>query len=85
MHVKSVFQNLPDHDNLPVGASEYDKALLVLEKHFGPKINDVAERYKFRQRMQRPDETAQDCVAAFWELAVRCNFGAMREEMIRDQ
>ena len=39
-----VFQKLPDHDNLPAGASEYDKALLVLEKHFGPKINVVAER-----------------------------------------
>ena len=41
-----VFQNLPDHDNPPAGASEYDKALLVLEKQ----INVVAERYKFRQR-----------------------------------
>ena len=80
-----VFQNLPDHDNPPAGASEYDKALLVLEKHFGPKINVVAERYKFRQRAQRPGETAQDYVAALRELAVTCNFGAMRDEMIRDQ
>ena len=80
-----VFQNLPDHDNPPAGASEYDKALLVLEKHFGPKINVVAERYKFRQRTQRPGETAQDYVAALRELAVTCNFGAMRDEMIRDQ
>ena len=80
-----MFQNLPDHDNPPAGASEYDKALLVLEKHFGPKINVVAERYKFRQRAQRPGETAQDYVAVLRELAVTCNFGAMRDKMIRDQ
>ena len=75
-----VFQNLPDHDNPPAGASEYDKALLVLEKHFGLKINVVAERYKFRQRAQSPGETAQDYVASLWELAVTCNFGAMHDE-----
>ena len=80
-----VFQNLLDHDNPPAGASEYDKALLVLEKHYGPKNSVVAEHYKFRQRRQRPGETAQDHVAALRELAVTCNFGAMRDEMIRDQ
>ena len=63
-----IFQNLLDHDNPPVGASEYDKALLVLEKHFGPQINVVAERYKFRQHAQRPSETAQDYVEALQEL-----------------
>ena len=80
-----VFQNLLDHDNPPAGASEYDKALLVLEKHYGPKNSVVAEHYKFRQRRQCPGETAQDYVAALRELAVTCNFGAMRDEMIRDQ
>ena len=75
-----VFQNLPDHGNPPAGASECDKARLVLEKHFGPKINVVAERYKFRQRAQLPGETAQDYVAALRELAVTCNFGAMHDQ-----
>ena len=44
-----VFQILLDHDNPPAGASEYDKALLVLEKHFGPKTNVVAECYKLQR------------------------------------
>ncbi|KAF7651808.1 hypothetical protein LDENG_00105190, partial [Lucifuga dentata] len=45
----------------------------------------VTERYRFRQRGQHAGETADQYVAALKELITTCEFGAMEEEMIRDQ
>lgn len=48
-------------------------------------MNVVAERYRFRQRGQWHGETTDQYVAALKELAATCEFGAMEEEMIRNQ
>ncbi|PAA74746.1 hypothetical protein BOX15_Mlig024279g1 [Macrostomum lignano] len=57
----------------------------LLEKHFATRINVVAERYRFRQRAQRPGESVADYVAALQALSTRCDFGAFKDEMLRDQ
>ena len=40
----------------------YTETLRRLNLHFTPAINVVAERYRFRQRTQGPDETVEDYV-----------------------
>ncbi|XP_055005269.1 uncharacterized protein K02A2.6-like [Boleophthalmus pectinirostris] len=51
--------------------------MAALEKHFVPKVNVVACRHTFRQRVQRSDETATQYVAALRDLAASCEFGVM--------
>uniref|UniRef100_A0A671U193 Retrotransposon gag domain-containing protein n=1 Tax=Sparus aurata TaxID=8175 RepID=A0A671U193_SPAAU len=63
----------------------FDDAMAALEKHFVPKVNMLACRHTFRQRIQRTDETASQYVAALKALAAPCGFGAMESELIRDQ
>ncbi|KAK6493672.1 hypothetical protein HHUSO_G25 [Huso huso] len=74
-----IFYTLPDTDRT------YGSAVTALEKHFSPKINVVAERHKFRQRAQRPDETITQYTAALHELIALCDFGDMEDEMLGDQ
>lgn len=63
----------------------YDEAMAALVKHFVPKVNALACRHTFRQRLQRTDETVTRYVAALSALAAPCGFGQMESEMIRDQ
>lgn len=65
-----VYFNL--QDTVP---TTYDESLELLRRHFRPKVNVVAERYRFRQRGQRPGESISDFVAALRGLASKCNFG----------
>lgn len=50
-----------------------------------PKVNVVAERFKFRKREQFPEESVDNYIAALRELVSTCNFKTMEDEMIRDQ
>ena len=45
----------------------------------------MAERYKFRSQAQRPDALIDAYLTSLKELAKSCDFGALEEEMIRDQ
>ncbi|KAL1256635.1 hypothetical protein QQF64_012180 [Cirrhinus molitorella] len=70
---------------LTVADDKYDMALQAIRTFFKPKVNVVAELYRFRQRGQRHGETTDQYVAALKELAATCEFGSMEEEMMRDQ
>lgn len=70
---------------LQVADDTYASALKAIQDFFTPKVNVVAERYRFRQRSQRNGESTLQYVASLRELATTCEFGAMEEEMIRDQ
>ncbi|KAJ8346450.1 hypothetical protein SKAU_G00278510 [Synaphobranchus kaupii] len=70
---------------LPDTGITYASAVEVLKIHFVPKVNVIAERHKFRQRAQRPDEPINQFLAALRELAAACEFGDMEEQMLRDQ
>nr|XP_054765813.1 uncharacterized protein K02A2.6-like [Lytechinus pictus] len=63
----------------------YQEALAAIEAYFVPRINVVAERYRFRRRKQRLDETVAEYVAALQELVKHCAFANLKDEMLRDQ
>lgn len=66
---------------------KYDVILEKLEKsaYCCPQKNIVYERYVFRSRMQQPDETF-DCFVTDLKLkAQSCEFGELKDSMIRDQ
>ena len=48
-------------------------------------MNVIAERYTFRQRKQSSTESIEEYVAALRGLTVNCQFGALTDELIRDQ
>lgn len=74
-----LFYTLPDQGNT------FDEAMTALKKHFVPKVNVVACRHTFRQRVQRADETITQYVAALRALSAPCTFGQMESKMLRDQ
>ena len=77
--VQRIFNTLPgEHE-------KYDDVKASLNSYFAPKRNAVVERYKFRSQAQRPDELIDAYLTSLRELAKSCDFGALEEEMIRDQ
>ena len=69
-------------------AASYQETVKRLETHFSPTINVVTERYRFRQfrqRAQRPAELVDDYISALRALSTMCEFGALQNELIRDQ
>lgn len=85
MEGQRIFNTLPARTAPPAGADDYANAVHVLNEHFSPSVNVVAERYRFRQRGQNPGEHIHNFIAALRELSKTCNFGTMEDEMIRDQ
>lgn len=83
-----IFKNLPDipadDPDITAQTTDYVKARIILDRHFGPKTNVVADRYKFRQRAQQSGESIDAYIAALRALAASCKFMAP-DEMIRDQ
>lgn len=73
------------YNTLPLAANTYDGTVQALQTFFTPKVNVVAERYRFRQRAQAMGESIDHYLAALRELAKTCSFGAMEGEMLRDQ
>ena len=57
----------------------------ALRAFFVPRVNVVAERSRFRRRVQRQGESTVQYVAALRDLLVNCDFAALAGDMIRDQ
>ena len=77
--VQRIFNTLPgEHESL-------EEAKTALSGYFAPKRNVVAERYKFRSRAQKADESFDACLTSLRELVKSCDFGTLEEEMVRDQ
>ncbi|XP_026669243.1 uncharacterized protein LOC113464324 [Ceratina calcarata] len=52
-------------------------------EYFSPKKNTIFERFKFNSRVQQADES-NTFVTALYTSASTCEFGALKEELIRD-
>ncbi|XP_071954180.1 uncharacterized protein [Antedon mediterranea] len=81
-----IYSSLPEREIDPNDdVNSYDATVAKLRAHFNPRLNVVAERYKFRQRRQLQDETSDEYVRELRQLSISCNFGVIADEMIRDQ
>lgn len=70
---------------MPVASNSYADAVKALKTYFVLKLNVVAERNKFCQRSQKTGESIAEFAAALHELITTCEFGALAEDMMRDQ
>ena len=55
------------------------------ESHFIPKRNVIFERAMFNSRIQGPEEPVDHFVTALYSLAEHCDYGDLKDEMIRDR
>lgn len=73
-------------DTLPPGKDEtLDKLIELFDKHCNPKPNETVERYRFFSRHQDGNETIDKYVTDLRVLADTCNFGTVRDSLIRDR
>lgn len=63
----------------------YDALVKLVKGHLNPKPSIIAERYKFRQRKQKTDESISQYVVMLKKLANTCDFGRNLDENLRDQ
>lgn len=56
-----------------------------LDSYFSPKKNVIFERFKFNSRVQEPGKSVDSFVTTLYSLAETCEYGAIKEELIRDR
>lgn len=77
------------HNGLPFKTEDEKKDITkILElwnEHCSGKTNIIYERYKFNNRAQNSDESIDAYATVLRDSASSCNFGVLKEEMIRDR
>lgn len=66
-------------------SSDYKTVVQKFDAYFAGQSNEVHERYVFRSRIQKPGEPFEHFVRDLKTQAASCNFGSLKESMIRDQ
>jgi hypothetical protein len=66
-------------------AKVYDIVLKRFDEHFIITKNVIFEKAQFNQRKQEPRESTEALITALHKLADMCDFGALRDELIRDR
>ena len=65
--------------------NKYKNVVEEFDKYFKVKRNVIYERAWFNQRNQLPDEPADHFITEVHKLADNCEFGSMKEELVRDR
>ena len=77
-----VYNTIPlDEDDKKV----YKTLMEKFQGHFEPKKNVTYERYIFNSRTQLVEETIDSFVTDLRKKATKCEFGTLKDEMIRDR
>ena len=63
----------------------YDTVLDKLDGFFKVRRNVIFERARFNRRNQLEGETAEQYIMELYRLAESCNYGDLKDEMIRDR
>ena len=66
-------------------APTFKSATELLGARYATGKSVLFHRVIFRQRRQRFSESVEQFVADLWRLASVCKYGALQDEMIRDQ
>ena len=64
---------------------KYDSVLAKFDSFFNVRKNVTIEHTKFNKRSQLPGEPVEQFVASLYNLAVDCNLGELKDELIRDR
>ena len=64
---------------------KHDAVKAKFEGHFIIKRNVIFERDKFNLRVQKENECADNFITDLYTLAEHCQFGGLRDELIRDK
>ena len=64
---------------------DYDTVMNKFDEYFKVRRNVIYERARFNRRSQQPGETSEQFIMALYDLAANCNYGELRDEMIRDR
>ena len=62
-----------------------DKIIKKFDENFATRRNIIYERARFNLRTQQPGESAEQFIIALYTLSEWCEYGDMREELIRDR
>ncbi|KAG5885263.1 hypothetical protein JTB14_025960 [Gonioctena quinquepunctata] len=57
----------------------------LFDKHFVPQKNEVFERFKFNSRVQNLGEGIDSFITALHTLAEHCDYGTLKDQLIRDR
>ena len=69
----------------PDDRKDYSKVLEKVDGFFEVRKNIIYERARFNRRNQQSGETAEQYIMALYDLAQHCDYGEMKDEMIRDR
>ncbi|GLV44724.1 hypothetical protein CBL_20635, partial [Carabus blaptoides fortunei] len=64
---------------------DYRKVVNAFESHFVVKRNVIYESYLFFERRQQEGESAEEFITSLYTLSEHCEFGELRERLIRDR
>ncbi|XP_029163411.1 uncharacterized protein K02A2.6-like [Nylanderia fulva] len=66
-------------------ATTYETVKKKFDEYFTARENVVFERFKFNSRIQQPEESVDSFITALYTLAESCEFGNLKDELIRDR
>lgn len=62
----------------------FDILISKFDEYFVPKLNIAMERHKFFTRKQMADENLESYVTVLKNLSKSCDFGAIRDSLVKD-
>lgn len=63
----------------------YEETIQSFHDHFIPRRNVIFERFKFNSRVQQSGEPVESFITSLHAIAENCNYGELRDELIRDR
>nr|XP_046491899.1 uncharacterized protein LOC124223711 [Neodiprion pinetum] len=68
-----------------VNETLYSEVKKKFDEYFSPKKNVIFERYKFNSRVQEESESVDSFITALHALAEKCEYEALKDDLIRDR
>ena len=70
---------------IPASERTLTQVLEAFDGHCNPRKNEIVERFKFFARAQDPGESQEKFVTDLKLLATTCNFGDLKDSLVRDR